>query len=111
MRKTALFLKWFAMLAILLPIAAGAALSYAHGWAPSWRSANWSSAGLLPQAASVPEARVMILAARTGRWKGIFAEHMSLVLKPAGATQWTRYDVVGWGNPVRRDSYPADAFW
>ena len=53
----------------------------------------------------------MILAARTGRWKSIFAEHMSLVLKPAGADQWTRYDVVGWGNPVRRDNYPADAYW
>ena len=25
--------------------------------------------------------------------------------------RWTRYDVVGWGNPVRRDAYPADAFW
>ncbi len=53
----------------------------------------------------------MILAARTGRWKGIFAEHMSIILKPAGAAKWTRYDVVGWGNPVRRDDYPADAFW
>jgi hypothetical protein len=36
---------------------------------------------------------------------------MALVLKPAGASEWTRYDVVGWGNPVRRDNYPADAFW
>ena len=27
----------------------------------------------------------MILAARTGRWKSIFAEHMSIVLKPEGA--------------------------
>jgi hypothetical protein len=99
------------VLAILLPIAAGGALSYSHGWAASWRSANWDSSGLLPEASRVREARVMILAARTGRWKGIFAEHMSIILKPAGAGQWTRYDVVGWGNPVRRDNYPADAFW
>lgn len=111
MRQTIRFLKWFVVLAILLPIAAGAALSYSKGWASSWRSANWSSSGLLPLAVQVPEARVMILAARTGRWKGIFAEHMSIVLKPAGADHWTRYDVVGWGDPVRRDNYAADAFW
>ncbi len=111
MRRTVRFLKWFVLLVILLPIAAGAALSYSRGWAGNWRTANWSSSGLLPEAASVTEARVMILAARTGRWKGIFAEHMSIVLKPAGAANWTRYDVVGWGNPVRRDNYPADAFW
>jgi hypothetical protein len=111
MRRTVGFLKWFVLLAIMLPIAAGAALSYSKGWAANWKSANWSSSGLLPQATGVPEARVVILAARTGRWKGIFAEHMSIILKPAGAAQWTRYDVVGWGNPVRRDNYPADAFW
>lgn len=111
MRQTLRFLKWFVLLAILAPIAAGAALSYSAGWATSWRSASWDSSGLLPSATSEPEARVIILAARTGRWKGIFAEHMSIVLKPKGAAQWTRYDVVGWGNPVRRDNYPADAFW
>lgn len=111
MKRTVRFCKWFVVLAILLPIAAGAALSYSNGWAASWKSANWSSSGLLPEATSVRDARVMIIAARTGRWKGIFAEHMSIILKPAGAPQWTRYDVVGWGNPVRRDNYPADAFW
>ncbi len=31
--------------------------------------------------------------------------------KPAGATDWTRYDVVGWGDPVRRDAFAADALW
>ncbi|WP_373503314.1 DUF3750 domain-containing protein [Aestuariivirga sp.] len=101
----------YVLLAIMLPIAVGAGLSMSRGWAESWRSADWGSSGLLPEAGSVPEARVMILAARTGRWKSIFAEHMSIVLKPAGADRWTRYDVVGWGNPVRRDAYPADAFW
>lgn len=101
----------YVLLAVLLPLGAGAALSYSRGWADSWRSADWGSSGLLPEAGNVPEAKVLILAARTGRWRSIFAEHMSLVMKPAGAESWTRYDVVGWGNPVRRDSYAADAFW
>lgn len=107
-------LHWFSVfvvLAVVLPLAAGTALSLSRGWAESWRSADWGSSRLLPEARSVPEARVMILAARTGRWKSIFAEHMSIVLKPQGASAWTRYDVVGWGTPVRRDGWPADAFW
>ena len=33
------------------------------------------------------------------------------MFKPAGAKQWTRYDVVGWGNPVRTNGWPADGRW
>ena len=102
---------WFALITIIAPISAGGVMAYAHGWPASWRQADWSSSRLLPEASATPEAHVMVLAARTGRWKSIFAEHMSIVLKPAGATQWTRYDVVGWGDPVRRDAYAADAYW
>lgn len=101
----------FLFFALVVPILVGAALSLWHGWPDSWRTANWGSSGLLPKAEQVPEAQVMILAARTGRWKSIFAEHMSLVLKPKGAGEWTRYDVVGWGEPVRRNAFAADAFW
>lgn len=96
---------------VALPIVMGSASAYYRGWPDSWRTADWTSSGLLGDAASTPEAQVLVLAARTGNWKSIFAEHMSLVLKPAGATEWTRYDVVGWGNPVRRDAYAADAQW
>ena len=111
MRRLFSWFLLFVLLAIALPIGAGAALSLSRGWAESWRSANWGSSGLLPEARAVPEARVIILSARTGRWKSIFAEHMSIVLKPAGAESWTRYDVVGWGTPVRRNAYAADAHW
>jgi hypothetical protein len=96
---------------VVAPVAIGSANAYYRGWPASWRAADWGSAGLLPEAASVPGAQVMILATRAGNWKSIFAEHMALVLKPAGAAQWTRYDVVGWGTPVRRDAYVADAQW
>lgn len=102
---------WFALVAVVLPVSAGAVRAYSHGWANSWRTANWSSSGLLPAAQSTPEAHVIVLASRTGNWKSIFAEHLSIVVKPAGATEWTRYDVVGWGDPVRRNAFAADAFW
>lgn len=96
---------------VIFPIAAGGASTYYKGWPDSWRTADWNSSGLLPEAAAAAEAEVLVLATRTGKWKSIFAEHMSLVLKPKGAREWTRYDVVGWGNPVRRDAYAADARW
>lgn len=98
-------------LAVVLPIAAGTAMALAKGWPANWKVADWSSSHLLPEAASVEEARVVILATRTGRWKSIFAEHMSIVLKPERAGAWTRYDVVGWGLPVRRNAYAPDAYW
>lgn len=110
--RRVLFLSFlYLLLAVAVPLSAGTALSLSRGWAESWRTADWGSSGLLAEAASAPKARVIILAARTGRWKSIFAEHMSIILKPEGAGSWTRYDVVGWGNPVRRNGWPADAFW
>lgn len=99
------------MLTVVIPIALSASTRYAQGWPSSWRNADWSSSGILPDAATVLPATVMVLSARTGNWKSIFAEHMSIIVKPAGAAEWTRYDVVGWGNPVRKDNYPSDAKW
>ena len=95
----------------LAPLAARAAL-YAIGNDPrSWRDADWSSTGALPEARDFQPARVVIFTGTTGAWKGIFSVHSWVVLKPAGAKQWTRYDVVGWGNPVRTNGWPADGRW
>lgn len=111
MRTTLKFLTRFLLVLVILPIAIGTGLNLAHGWPANWRQADWSSSHILPKATDNAEAEVIILASRTGRWKGIFSEHMSLIFKPASAVQWTRYDVVGWGAPVRKDDYVADAFW
>ncbi|MEH3145781.1 MAG: DUF3750 domain-containing protein [Methylobacterium frigidaeris] len=78
---------------------------------PDWATADWSSARLLPPAASVPGAMVRIYAARVGRWRGIFAHHTWIVVKEEGANRYSRFDVVGWGLPVRTDAYAADARW
>ncbi|GJE18909.1 hypothetical protein AIGOOFII_3642 [Methylobacterium marchantiae] len=81
------------------------------GGAADWSVADWSSAGLLnPPKASDP-ALVRVYAARVGRWRGIFAHHSWIVVKPAGAARYTRYDVVGWGMPVRTDGWAADGRW
>ncbi len=111
MRRIFRFLGWFTVLLVIIPCVIGSALGYARGWPTSWRTANWDSSGVLPEAHTVQPATVILLSTRTGNWKSIFAEHMSIVLKSEGVTHWTRYDVVGWGNPVRKDAYAADAFW
>jgi hypothetical protein len=108
-KRTTLMLVIFAL--FLAPILARAAL-YAFGSEPrSWHDADWSSTGLLPKASADPQARLIIFTGTAGAWKGIFAVHSWIVLKPANATAWTRYDVVGWGEPVRTNNWPADGRW
>ena len=99
------------ILLFLAPIAARAALMAFEERAGSWRSADWSSTGSLPSAAAHPEARILVMSARTGRWKGIFAVHSWIVLKRENAPSWSRYDVVGWGSPVRTNGWAPDGRW
>jgi len=77
----------------------------------SFRDADWSSIGSLPPATDYPDARVLVLSGRTGGWKGVFAVHSWIVFKRAGDRRWTRYDVVGWGSPVRTNNWPVDGRW
>jgi len=108
-RRKSIMLAIFAL--FFVPLFARAAL-YAAGSEPrSWRDADWSSAGLLPPAADSKPARVLVFTGKAGAWKGIFAVHSWIVFKSAGATEWTRYDVVGWGNPVRANGWPPDGRW
>ena len=79
--------------------------------AVAWSQADWSSARLLPPARAKPEALVHVYAARTGRWKGIFAHHSWIVVKERGATSYVRYDKVAWGRPVKVDGWAPDARW
>ena len=108
-KRATLMLIIFAL--FLAPILARAAI-YAVGSEPrSWRDADWSSTGLLPKASANRQARVIIFTGTAGAWKGIFAIHSWIVLKHAGSATWTRYDVVGWGEPVRTNNWPADGRW
>ncbi len=104
-------LAWFAVVLIALPVVAGAVTSYANGWPANWRSADWSSTGTLADPRNDREAMVAVYAARSGRWKGIFADHHWIIVKPEGADAYTRYEVVGWGNPVRRNARAPDGRW
>lgn len=77
----------------------------------SWREADWSSAHILAPAKAAPGAVIHIMSARTGGMKGALSQHSWIVLKKQGADHYDRYDKVGWGSPVRRNAYAADARW
>ncbi len=97
--------------AFLAPLALHAAWWLSHDAAAAWHQADWSSARLLPPARAKSEALVHVYAARTGRWKGIFAHHSWVVIKERGASSYTRYDKVAWGRPVKIDGWAPDARW
>jgi len=93
------------------PIAASATLYAMSERAENWQMADRSSAGLLPAATARPEAAVRIFAARTVRWRGIFAVHSWIVFKEKGAANYTRYDYTAWGSPIRVNGFAADGRW
>lgn len=98
------------VIAFLLPVAATAAWWSSIDRPGSWRAADWTSSGMLPRPAT-GDAAIYVMAARTGGLKGAFSVHSWLVLKKPGTPAYVRYDKVGWGRPVRRDAYAADANW
>ena len=101
-----------ALLALfLLPVAARAALFAFEDRPRSWRDADWSSMGSLPAAAAHPEARMLVMSGQAGGWKGVLSVHSWVVFKAENARTWTRYDVVGWGTPVRLNGWVADGRW
>lgn len=95
----------------LIPLALHAALYLGKEHPASYQQADWSSTGMLASAATDRDARLLVFTARTGRWKGIFAVHSWIVFKTENASRWARYDVVGWGQPVRTNGWDPDGRW
>ena len=98
------------VLVYLAPIAISAALYFSQNHA-DWRSADRSSSGLLPSAATNPEAIVRIFSARTVSWRGIIATHSWIVVKDAGARAYQRFDYTAWGQPIWIDRFVPDGRW
>ncbi len=71
-------------------------LLLARGGAPDWRTASREPVGLAPDAATHPDAIVQVYSARAWGWRGYFGVHTWIAVKPAGATTYTTYEVIGW---------------
>jgi Protein of unknown function (DUF3750) len=101
----------FIFVIFLLPLAVYGPVSWSRGWAADWSTADWSSAGVLPAPRDHPAATIRVYTARAGRWKGIFAVHSWIVIKRRDGPGYDRYDVVGWGRPVRKNNFAPDGRW
>jgi hypothetical protein len=82
----------------------------------SWYTASRDSAGIVPPAAATPEAVVQVYAARAFDWRGAFAVHTWIAVKPEGAASYVTYEVIGWrywrdGNGLTRREGPPDRHW
>ena len=87
------------LLAGLVLLLAGPLLTLAFGKVSlrgNWQTATHRAIGLAPSPATHPDAVVQVYASRTFGWRGAFADHTWLAAKPAGASEYTRYEVIGW---------------
>jgi hypothetical protein len=108
---------WATALVVLL--GAGPCWNLASGAAVlqgDWSRAYRGSAGTAPDPASVKEAIVQVYAARAFEWRGAFAVHSWIAVKPTGADSWTTYQVIGWsvrrgGKAVVIRNEPPDRYW
>ena len=68
-----------------------------------WRQASRESVGIAPRPAEVTDALVHVYAARAFSWRGIFAVHSWIAVKPKRADSYTVLHVIGW---LRRRGLP-----
>ena len=100
----------FVLVCFIAPALASLGVRAAGSQPNSWHNADWSSSGILPRAQAHQAAVIHVMAARTGGLKGALAVHSWIVTKRENG-RYNRYDKVGWGSPIRHNSYPADGRW
>jgi len=99
----------------VLPVLISGCLPDPRGGVP-WYEARRDPTGLAPDPATTQEAVIQVYAARAVSWRGIFAVHTWIVVKPTGADRYTRYEVLGFGvadgaPTVRIDRMGPDNYW
>jgi hypothetical protein len=71
-------------------------LTHAVNLNEDWRTANRQSAYLAPDPLQEQAAIIQVYAARAFNWRGLFAVHTWIAVKPEHAKHYTVYQVVGW---------------
>ena len=80
---------------VVLLVAAGCAMLERAG-GNFWELERGPS-GQAPDPAVTREAVVQVYAARTVGWRGLFAVHTWIAVKPRDADAYTRCEVISWG--------------
>ncbi len=83
------------LLAFALPALVGCAVF--ERARSNWWELERGPSGQAPDPATTPEAVVQVYAARAVSWRGVFAVHTWIAVKPGRAESYTRYEVLGWG--------------
>jgi len=99
------------ILLVLVPLAYSAVIYLLGERRENWQTADRSSAGLLPKASDHSQALIRVFAARTVRWRGIFAVHTWIVVKERGKIQPLRLHGLGRTDPGRRISRRWQVVW
>lgn len=105
----------FALCALLLPVLVSACMFGRDSSVP-WYEARRDATGLAPDPATTREAVIQVYAARAVRWRGAFAVHSWIAVKPTDGARYTRYEVMGFGvangaPAVRIDRTGPDNYW
>ncbi len=83
------------LLLVLGPVVISAANYLLGERRGNWQTADRSSAGLLPNVSERPDALIRVYAARTVRWRGIFAVHSWIVVKERGGFPGIELNLLG----------------
>jgi len=81
-----------------------------------WRTASRASAQIAPKAETTREAVILVYGAPAWGWRGWFAIHTWIAIKPYDAPAYKVYQVVGWrvrhGLPALTERYDLpDRYW
>ena len=94
-------MKWYylSLVAVIVILASGPLflLITENRTGMRWFEASTGSAKLAPDPGDHPGAVVQVYAARAWGWRGAFAVHSWISVKPANAREYTVYQVIGWG--------------
>jgi hypothetical protein len=91
-------MKWFFYIFIILTLIGPSYILLSHqiDFSADYRTANRASAHLAPDPKATSEAIIQAYSARAFNWRGVFATHNWIAVKPKNARAYTVYQVIGW---------------
>jgi hypothetical protein len=102
---------WAFLAFFLLPVFGALGVLAYQGGPTHWSQWDRAVTSQMGAAAAHPEARVLVMSGRTRGWKGALAVHSWVVIKRQNDRSWSRYDVAGWGTPLRLNWWPPDLWF